>query len=132
MTRPPTYRQRHRDRLAELARRQLNDIRGAERPAFFVPETAGPLLREKIEAERASCVFAIQFEADSEEFVARVGLTLERGFEHGFSDHPVLAIMRGNPFCIWTVDRNPFVQGEILAGRPSEVVEFSGPAGESV
>ena len=53
MTRPPTYRQRHRDRLAELARRQLNDIRGAERPAFFVPETAGPLLREKIEADPA-------------------------------------------------------------------------------
>jgi len=119
----------HRGRLSRLAHEATVRLRATERP-FVVPQPPDvygllELLTRDIEARRVDCVRAIHFVHDAEEFVAEVGKPLEAGYGHDYSPQPVLAILRGEAFRIWTLDHNLHFGGEIVAGRPREVFDFS-------
>jgi hypothetical protein len=59
-------------------------------------------------------------DGDQRDVIAEVGQPLGPGF----SAAPVLAIFRGNPYSVWTLDHNPYVGGEILVPSVIDEVEF--------
>jgi hypothetical protein len=106
----PTRQERYRQELVREASKRLERLRSEPTPAPFL---SGDTERKHAPGD----LYALHFEHDMETFVAVVGEVLG----HGFSNYPVLAIYRGDPYRIWTFD--VYQRGEILVGRRSVLSE---------